>query len=262
MRQAITPAADDEPEIIEIRHRTVVSRDGTERTSGYADCPRLREIVSLRNCLTCEHFKGFRGPERGAPSQLACVPGVCAAPHAPKDARAHEDASGATRTPVTHIMTDTVVCVRDDLDIDALMALFVERGVNGVPVVGERGDPIGIVSRADVIREYYATSEHEPGQVPFKPWDYDLGPLPHAHALAETTVADIMMPIVFTLPEDATVADAARLMAVKGVHQLPVLSSRGEVIGIVSSLDIMAWVALGSTGVGPAGGTTPFLPRD
>jgi CBS-domain-containing membrane protein len=235
MPQQPTTATDGEPEVIDIRHRTVVTRDGTERTSGYADCPRLRTIVSLRNCLTCNRFKGFRGPKVGAPTQLTCTPGVCATA-SPSSTPQYEPERSAANTPVTQVMADTVICVRDDLDIDSLMAIFVERGINGVPVVGETGDPVGIVSRADVIREYYATSEHDGLKGPLKHWDYDLGPMPHAHALAQTTVADIMMPIVYTLAEDATVATA--------VHQLPVVSSHGEVVGIVSSLDIMAWVAL------------------
>jgi CBS domain-containing protein len=260
MSQQLNRSADDEPAVIDIRQRTVVLGNGMERTSGYADCPRLRTIVSLRNCLTCPHFKGFRGPENGAPSQLTCTPGVCALPEATSRTRPEEDPRSAACTPIARVMTNTVVCVRDDLDIDSLMEVFVERGLNGVPVVGETGDPIGIVSRADVIREYYATSEHDGLKGPLKHWDYDLGPMPHAHALAQMSVADIMMPIVYTVPEDATVATAARLMAAKSVHQLPVVSSHGEVIGIVSSLDIMAWVAHASTPFAP-NGSAPGRPN-
>ena len=60
---------------------------------------------------------------------------------------------------------------------------------------------------------------------------------------ARATVADIMMPIVFALPENATVAKASALMVFEGVHRIPVVSSGGQVVGILSSLDILGWLA-------------------
>ena len=61
-------------------------------------------------------------------------------------------------------------------------------------------------------------------------------------------IADIMMPVVFALPENATVAKASSLMVFEGVHRIPVVSSDGQVVGILSSLDILGWLA--STPVG------------
>lgn len=59
----------------------------------------------------------------------------------------------------------------------------------------------------------------------------------------QATVADVMMPMAFTLPETATLSRAAALMAVEGVHRMPVVSSEGRVVGIISSLDVARWLA-------------------
>lgn len=56
-------------------------------------------------------------------------------------------------------------------------------------------------------------------------------------------VEDVMMPLVFALYETAAVSQAAGLMAVEGVHRLLVASPRGELVGILSALDVMRWLA-------------------
>ncbi len=51
------------------------------------------------------------------------------------------------------------------------------------------------------------------------------------------------MSLVFSLPEHASLAQAAALMALEGVHRIPVVAADGKVVGIVSSLDLMRWMA-------------------
>jgi CBS domain-containing protein len=51
-----------------------------------------------------------------------------------------------------------------------------------------------------------------------------------------------MSHLVFSLPEGATVPQAAALMAYEGVHRAPVVSVDDRVVGIVSSLDVLKWL--------------------
>ncbi len=51
------------------------------------------------------------------------------------------------------------------------------------------------------------------------------------------------MPKAFTLPASATLSRAAALMAFEGIHRVPVVSTDGRVVGIVSSLDVARWLA-------------------
>jgi CBS domain-containing protein len=54
---------------------------------------------------------------------------------------------------------------------------------------------------------------------------------------------DVMMPLVFSLAETATVGQAAALMAAEGIHRVVVTARDGSLLGIVSSLDVMRWLA-------------------
>jgi CBS-domain-containing membrane protein len=55
-------------------------------------------------------------------------------------------------------------------------------------------------------------------------------------------VRTYMSPSVRSIDADATLIDAARAMCGKHVHRLPVLDARGKVVGLISSLDLVAAV--------------------
>jgi len=57
------------------------------------------------------------------------------------------------------------------------------------------------------------------------------------------TAADVMSPSPLTLSERASISEAAALMAFEGVHRVPVLSVAGRVIGVVTPLDVLRWMA-------------------
>jgi CBS domain-containing protein len=126
------------------------------------------------------------------------------------------------------------------LSIEALMALFIERGISGVPVVDAEGLPVGVVSKTDLVREQYENGESfaaEPARV------QDLGDGFHVEPTARGTVLDIMTPLAFTLHERSSLSRAAAMMALEGVHRVPVISDDRRVVGILSSLDVMRWLA-------------------
>ncbi|NLN16852.1 MAG: CBS domain-containing protein [Firmicutes bacterium] len=52
-------------------------------------------------------------------------------------------------------------------------------------------------------------------------------------------VRDIMTEDVTTVSEDATIGDAARLMAEKGIGGLPVTDAKGQVVGIITERDLL-----------------------
>lgn len=127
----------------------------------------------------------------------------------------------ADHVPVADLMERSVVSVAPELPIAALMALFVEYEISGAPVVDAEGRPIGMVTKSDVVR---ACND-------------DCG------ATSRARVHDIMMPLSFSLTESATVARAAALMAFEGVHRIVIIGMTGSVVGILSSLDVLRWVA-------------------
>jgi CBS domain-containing protein len=124
---------------------------------------------------------------------------------------------GSPDDPVSRIMTRKVVCARPEMDASLLRARLLERGVSGAPVVDDWGHVLGVATKTDLV-------EHEvTGQRGYK------------------TVGDIMMPMVFTLLPEASIGQAAALMAYEGVHRVIVVDEKGCVVGVVSALDVARW---------------------
>jgi CBS domain-containing protein len=141
---------------------------------------------------------------------------------------------------VTEVMTRDVLCVSPDLSLDGLRALLVERGISGVPVVDDRGVPMGMISKSDLVRRVYEDAATGEGTVRLD--EEGLEPGFHVERSCGT-VADYMLPIAHTLGDDAPLAHAAALMAWEGVHRIPVCAADGTVVGIITTLDIARWVA-------------------
>jgi len=129
-------------------------------------------------------------------------------------------------TPVSAIMTTDVVCVTADLPVGTLDRLLSERGISGAPVVDDAGRPIGVISDSDLLRLHRKRGD---GASPLS--DGDL------------RVRDVMMPMAFCLPQNESIEKVAALMAFEGIHRVPIVDAAGKVTGIVSSLDVLTWVA-------------------
>jgi CBS domain-containing protein len=138
------------------------------------------------------------------------------------------------QTPVRELMTTHVFCVRPDVSIDELVALLIDRDINGVPVVDAHGAPIGFISKTDLVRQRYEDGDTTP-------LDGVCEPGFHASSLAQVTVADLMALVPITFSEQAPIAQVADAMVSERVHQLPIVGMDGTVVGIVSSLDLVRW---------------------
>jgi CBS domain-containing protein len=121
----------------------------------------------------------------------------------------------ADRIPVTAIMTRDVVCARAELSLAALKELLIRNHIGCVPIVDDRGRPKGIVTKLDLV-------ESE------KP---------------ALSAGDVMMPLAITLNTHATIAHAAAMMAIEDFHHLMVVSSDHMLVGVVSTMDIVRWLA-------------------
>jgi predicted transcriptional regulator len=117
--------------------------------------------------------------------------------------------------PVTFVMTKTVRTVTPDLPVDELSRVFLEESISGAPVVDPDGRPIGMVSKTDLIRA----------------------------RCSGALVDDIMTAQAIALPEDATVTQAAAVMACERIHRVLVVSNEGRIVGVVSALDVLRWMA-------------------
>ncbi len=75
--------------------------------------------------------------------------------------RALNHGSAVLDAPVASIMTAQVHCAPPTASIDELMHLMTERRIRHVPITGDTGDLIGIVSIGDVVKSRLSELEDE-----------------------------------------------------------------------------------------------------
>jgi CBS-domain-containing membrane protein len=144
---------------------------------------------------------------------------------------------------VRSIMTTDFVVVRDTIGIDLLAKGLLHRGVSCAAVANARGIVVGYVSMVDLVREHYMNGFTNDGPARRRLRREELKFGFHVDPVPTVTARDIMMPFVVRLPDTATIDEAAALMASEGLHRLLVTSPAGTVVGIVSALDVLRWVA-------------------
>jgi CBS domain-containing protein len=177
--------------------------------------------------------------------------------------------------PLSEIMTTELVTVSPDLTLQEVARVFAASGITGAPVVSGR-ELVGVVSSTDIV-EFETTNpgsprqreersewgeidtlpvldgseEAEPGLYFTEMWD-DAGAdvlarfesdSPEWNRLAEATVGSVMTTSVVSLLPGSAVQEAARIMALADVHRILVVDESGELVGLVSSTDIVKAVA-------------------
>jgi CBS domain-containing protein len=180
------------------------------------------------------------------------------------DRHAFKPAPGSKVPAVSTIMTRHVVSVRWDASVEAVTALFLERGLHGAPVLGDDGKLCGFISLTDLVREHWVNGDTEE-TIPLRArarggGTYELGPGFHAAQLARAIVADLMMPFAISIAESTPITMAAALMSCERVHRLPVVADDGSLVGILSAIDVMRWIAREDGYQVPEGTSRTFTP--
>jgi CBS domain-containing protein len=233
-----------------MREQRIVGAAGEEEVHHTVWCTVEGRSVSAGACKPCPRRERVTFDPAGRRSEV-----VCSMPPRPVG-----PGGGPLRmtAPVSDVMTRRVICVRTTLSARGVLMVLVEHGISGAPVVDAAGRPVGMVSITDLLREEYDQIEDEEDELlPFFAREavdrHRASPGPGAPA--RLTAEEIMTPSVFSVREEATVADAAVEMARRGVHRVPVISRDGAVVGMVSALDVMRWMAPGLTSQAGAGET-------
>ncbi|MGW7049598.1 CBS domain-containing protein [Streptomyces avermitilis] len=138
---------------------------------------------------------------------------------------------GTTRF-VSDVMTHTVAAVGRRAPFKEIVQLMQDRQVSALPVIEGVGRVVGLVSEADLLPTEELRDHPEDSYFRLRrPAD-----LAKAGAL---TAGDLMSAPAITVRADATLAEAARIMAQVGVKGLPVVDDHGQLEGIVSRTDLL-----------------------
>jgi CBS domain-containing protein len=139
------------------------------------------------------------------------------------------------RTTVADVMTTAVVSVPPHTPVPEVASTLSEEAVRAVPVLGDEGDLLGVISEADLMATIAATEPAEHRW--WRPRHVHRG-VPVARPGARTA-GELMSAVLVTIDPDATVAAAARLMREQGVNWLPVVAD-SRLVGVLGRSDLLA----------------------
>jgi CBS domain-containing protein len=135
------------------------------------------------------------------------------------------------------IMTRDVVTVRPDTSVRNIAALMMEKRISGVPVVGDEGTIVGIVSESDLLHRAEVGTERK-----HKWWfrifaDSDTAAREYvkAHGLE---ARDVMSRYVISVHDDAELRDVADILDKQRIKRVPVMRN-GRLVGIISRRDLV-----------------------
>lgn len=139
------------------------------------------------------------------------------------------------------IMTRKVISVKPDTSIADAANTMLQQHISGLPVVGEAGNLVGIISEGDFIRRAEIGTQRKRGR-----WlKFLVGPgraatdFVHEHG---RKVDEIMTAQPLTVPEDTTLEEIVTVMEKNHVKRLPVM--RGDqMVGIVTRANLLQAVA-------------------
>ncbi len=144
--------------------------------------------------------------------------------------------------PVSKVMTEAVLAVDVAEPVSEVLRLFSEYPVHHFPVVSQRR-LVGMLSSADIIKLRFFAPQ---------------GKLPTSDYVNERLRSEnLMSKQVVSVEPHRTIEEAAGLMAVRGIHALPVTTSAGILIGIVTTTDIMSGLLQGALRHDASGSAAP-----
>jgi CBS-domain-containing membrane protein len=154
-------------------------------------------------------------PVQQMPIRTSGALSVAAARWLRRDGGAQHRFIDAAQVPVVAAMSCDINRVTLEVSVEALAGLFLDEQIEAVPVVDGRGFPVGMVSRNDLAR--------------------NLG--------GASGLADLATPTVHSVRNDQSLAQAAGILARHHLHYAPVVDAAGRCIGMISSFDLVRFIA-------------------
>ncbi|MEM2934013.1 MAG: CBS domain-containing protein [Methanocellales archaeon] len=118
--------------------------------------------------------------------------------------------------PVSQIMTKKVITIDINGNASDAAKEMIKHDVGSV-IVMKKGEPVGIVTERDMVREVIASN--------IKP--------------SEMKIANLMKSPLITISPDSSLIEVAKKMVKMNIRRLPVVE-RGELQGIVTDTDVIA----------------------
>ncbi len=129
---------------------------------------------------------------------------------------------------VADVMTSPAITIRGDEPLSLAAARMAEHGIKRLPVLDERGKIIGVLSRVDVLKQ--VVSEDAKRRAAKAPRG------------AARTLAEIMIPEIPVIEQDAPLAEVIARFLEAGARRLIVVNEAGQPLGLISDADAVTRV--------------------
>jgi CBS-domain-containing membrane protein len=144
------------------------------------------------------------------------------------------------------IMTSTIISVTPETSIQEAAQIFIDKDINGLPVLDETGNLFGIVTENDLL--FQNKRIKAPAVVTILDSFFFLDSPEKMNReiqkIGATFVKDICSRPVVTVTTDTLLDEIATLMIEQNVHTLPVLDDNGTMVGIIGKKDIIRTIIL------------------
>jgi CBS-domain-containing membrane protein len=138
------------------------------------------------------------------------------------------------------VMSREVITVTLETTLRELAAILSQKHINGVPVVDDEGDLLGVVCESDLV------NQNKPLHIPTvfvildsvipleNPWRMEK----EFKRLTATTVGEIYSKPAVIVKPDTDLSDVARIMSEKKIYTIPVVD-RGKLVGVLGKADVI-----------------------
>jgi CBS domain-containing protein len=141
------------------------------------------------------------------------------------------------------LMRRNPISINADAVLREAIAFLIDKGFGAAPVIDEAGRPVGVISRTDILIHDRARVDYvptrpelyaEPGETEREvPRGFQI------ESVDKTLVRDVMTPVVFSVSPDTPARKVIEDMLSLRVHRLFVVGASGELVGIISSFDVL-----------------------
>jgi CBS domain-containing protein len=138
------------------------------------------------------------------------------------------------------IMTREVITVSPGMKVAEVVQILLEKRINGLPVVDEEGELVGIICQSDLIVQQkkiplpsiFTLLDSFISLSSSRNMDVEI------EKIAATTVAQAMTKNPVAVHPETTLEEIATLMVEKNYHTVPVVEG-GKLVGIVGKEDVL-----------------------
>lgn len=145
------------------------------------------------------------------------------------------------------LMTPNVVSLSTTATLEAAVFLLTDKNLSAVPVTDEKGAPVGVLSRTDIVAHDFKQYQHlhQSAEAAGK----DVFPLKTTETSSrgvfwnaqseEVFAGDIMNKVLYSVTPMTPAKTVIDAMLSLGIHRLFVSDDSGKLLGVISSTDVM-----------------------